>query len=96
MRYRNDRHGLSSSQAASNSNQFFIVGNRKKQSMSVSYAKLLSIAKGLQQNILPKHHNHLNEIYEQRLKKYLDLKAMHGEENQLIVDSIFNNDHEGD
>ena len=49
--------------------------------MAVSYAKLLSIAKGLQQNILPKHHNHLNEIYAQRLNKYLDLKATHGEEN---------------
>ena len=62
----------------------------------MSYAKLLSIAKGLQQNILPKTHTHLNEIYEQRLKSYLDLKALHGEDAQTIVDTMFEDIKTGD
>ena len=48
----------------SDPNSSVVIGDRKKQRIEVSYAKLLSIAKGLQQNILPKTHTHLNEIYE--------------------------------
>ena len=75
-------------------NKFVIVGKKKGTRTEVSYAKLLSIAKGLQHNILPKTHAHLNEIYELRLRKYLNLKAIYGEDNQTIADKLF--DAEGD
>ena len=80
----------------SDPNSSVVIGDRKKQRIEVSYAKLLSIAKGLQQNILPKTHTHLNEIYEQRLKKYLSLKAIHGDDNQTIADKLFNDGQVGD
>jgi hypothetical protein len=69
--------------------KFIVVGKKKDARIEVSYAKLLSIAKGLQQNILPKAHTHLNEIYETRLKKYLSLKSIHGDDNQAIADKLF-------
>jgi hypothetical protein len=53
------------------------------------FAKLMSVASGLRKNILPRTHSEINNIYQKRLNKYLNLIAIHGEGNP-IVNQIFN------
>ena len=53
------------------------------------FAKLMSISSGLKKNILPRQHQDINSIYKKRLQKYLNLVAIHGENNAQIVDQIY-------
>ena len=53
----------------------------------------MSISSGLRKNILPRTHEEINSIYQKRLTKYLNLVAIHGENNP-IVNQIFKNEKE--
>ena len=68
-------------------NSNFIMSKSGKQ--ITVFAKLMSIASGLKKNILPKTHEHINQIYTQRLNKYLNLIATHGEDKQALVNKMF-------
>ena len=57
----------------------FIIGKNKQISVQ---AKLLSLASDLKKNILPKQHRELTSIYKNRIQKYLNLLAIHGDSNQ--------------
>ena len=51
----------------------------------------MSISSGLRKNILPKNQVKINKIYEKGLNRYLNLVAIHGDNNK-ITHQMYSND----
>lgn len=42
---------------------------------------MMSLSNGIKKSILPKNHEQINNVYKKRLDNYLNLVAVHGENN---------------